>query len=172
MSARRPNFGPPKCLCPKFPLWLIDIGASTLDDIGSYQCQNSTLDVTLAVIRPKCLVPTVLPEFYESKDSRSILSTRRAKFGPAKCLRPKFPLWLTLGMTLLNNVVIVTSVYSGGSDLGGNFRPILAEKVVLLSFNTTFPYNDLGGKDRLRRNLRGEFPPRFRRSRSFAPRSL
>ena len=48
----------------------------------------------------------------------------------------------------------VGSVYSGGENMG-DFHPISATKTVLLSFNTVFSYNGMGGKDRRRQNLGG-----------------
>ena len=45
-------------------------------------------------------------------------------------------------------ISLPSSVYSGGENLRegeGGFDQILAKNLVLLSFNTVFPYNDLGG---------------------------
>ena len=57
-----------------------------------------------------------------------------------------------------NIFVVYCSVYSEGEKLG-DFHPISATKTVLLSFNTVFSYNQMGGKDRRRQNMEGGNSP-------------
>ena len=54
---------------------------------------------------------------------------------------------------------VAASVYSGGQNVGGNFHQISARKPVLLSFNTVFPYKNVGGQDLHRQNVGGNYPP-------------
>ena len=55
--------------------------------------------------------------------------------------------------------LLTNSVYSGGQNVGGNFHQISARKPVLLSFNTVFPYKNVGGQDLHRQNVGGNYPP-------------